>query len=86
MSGWEIGAIAAAVLISFAIIHKIMGSARPLSSAIASVSFGVFSLIAVDLCSAFTAVYIPISQLSMFVAAVLGIPGVTMLLILQMML
>lgn len=86
MSGWILWSAAAGVFIVMVIIHAIMGSGHPFRSAVISAVIGIAALIAVDLCSGFTNVFIPISRLSLGTAAVLGIPGVTMLLILQMIL
>lgn len=45
---------------------------------------GAASLIAVNLCSGFTGVYIPISLLSVLVSVIGGVPGVTLILILNL--
>ncbi len=86
MSGWETAGICAGVVLVMAIIRKIEGAKAPLRATVLSMLAGVLSLIAVNVCSGYTNVSIPVSVLSLSVSAVLGIPGVTMLLILQMIL
>ena len=44
---------------------------------------GALALTAVDLCSGFTGVYIPISLLSIMVSVIGGVPGVALMLILN---
>ena len=68
------------------IIKRIMKVKHPLRSVFVSMLSGVLALVAVNLCSSFTAVSIPISRLSLVVSTSLGIPGVTTLLIMQLLL
>lgn len=75
-----------AVLLLFIIIHRIMGSRHPVRNALLSMLVGVLSLAIVNMCSAFTGVDIPVSRLSVACAAFLGIPGVTTMLLLQILL
>ncbi len=74
------------VLLAFIIIHKIMGSRHPVRSALLSMLIGLLSLAAVNICSLFTGVDIPVSRLSVACSAFLGIPGVTAMLLLQILL
>ncbi len=82
MSWWVI-AIICAVFITLVIIQKIMKSKHPIRSAVLSMLCGIVALIAVNLCSFFTNVSIPVSPMTLSISAVLGIPGVTCLLLLQ---
>lgn len=86
MSGWEITGICAGVALVMIIIQKIAGAKTPVRATVLSMISGIAALIAVNLCAGFTDVFIPVSVLSLAVSAVLGIPGVTTLLILQMIL
>ncbi len=86
MSGWEMAGIFAGAVLVTAVIQKISGAKTPLRAALLSMLSGVLVLIAVNLCSGFTNVSIPVSMLSLGVSAFLGISGVTLLLILQMIL
>ena len=86
MSVWEIAGICAGIFIILVIIQKISGSQTPVRSVILSMLVGILALTAVNLCSGFTNVSVPVSLFSLAVSSVLGIPGLTMLLILQMIL
>lgn len=68
----------------FSFIQKISKNKRPFKRAFISILSGLISLLLVDALSAFTGVYIPISILSMLTAVVLGIPGVTSILFLNL--
>ncbi|WOC33236.1 MULTISPECIES: pro-sigmaK processing inhibitor BofA family protein [Caproicibacterium] len=59
-------------------------SPRPFVTAAGSVVTGLAALFAVSLTSSFTGVSLPISPISMGVSAFLGIPGVTVLLLLNL--
>lgn len=86
MSDYTLLMICAGVFVSLVIIQKIMNSPHPIRSAVISSFLGVLTLGAVNLCSVFTSVWLPVSRLSLGVSAVLGIPGVTTMLILNMLL
>ncbi len=70
----------------FIIIHKASKNKRPVTRAFLSVFSGAAALAAVDIASIFTGVYIPISLMSILVSLIGGIPGVTALLALNMIL
>ncbi len=76
-------AIIAAVFAVLVIIQKLMRSPHPVRSALLSSLCGLLALAAVNVCASFTSVSIPVSRLSLAVSAVLGIPGVTSMLLLQ---
>lgn len=69
--------------LSLIIIQLIMRSKHPLRSAFFGLLPGIAALICVNLLQGFTSVSVPISPLTLSVSAVLGIPGVTALLIIQ---
>lgn len=83
MENWIIPAICVAVMLTLVIIHLIMHSKHPIRSTLLSLLPGIASLICVNLLSGYTNVAIPVSPLSLSISAVLGIPGVTCLLIIQ---
>jgi uncharacterized membrane protein YuzA (DUF378 family) len=62
-------------------IQVIMKTKHPVRHAIGGILVGLCTLAAVDLASAFTGVSLPISPLTIGVAGVAGIPGVTLLLL-----
>lgn len=51
-----------------------------------SASLGLLALALVNLCGAYTGVLLPINRLSLGAAGLLGIPGVTLLILLDTML
>ncbi|MCH4239916.1 MAG: pro-sigmaK processing inhibitor BofA family protein [Oscillospiraceae bacterium] len=61
-------------------------SKRPFVGAAGSVIAGLAALLAVNLTGAFTGVMLPISPLSVGTSAFLGIPGVTAMLLLNLVL
>ena len=63
-----------------------MKSKRPVRSAIGGVLTGFLALAVVDLTGIFTGVTIPVSPLTLGVSGVAGIPGVTLLLLLNLIL
>ncbi|MBR2177468.1 MAG: pro-sigmaK processing inhibitor BofA family protein [Clostridia bacterium] len=83
MEDWVIPAIGAVIFLTLVIVHAIMRSNHPVRSAVLSLIPGIAALICVNLASGLTAVAIPVSPLTLSTSAVLGIPGVTCLLILQ---
>lgn len=84
MSVWEILIILLCVLILFAVIHKIDKHKKPVRRACVSILTGVMSLFIVNVTGIFTGIALPISLLSVFTSVFLGIPGVTMLLALNL--
>ncbi len=78
--------ICAGAIFIMSIIHKISGAKTPVRASLISMLSGIIALIAVNLCSGFTNVFIPVSMLSLGVSAFLGISGVTAMLIIQMIL
>lgn len=74
-------AIGAAIIILLIVIHIIMRSKHPVRGAFLSLLPGVCALAVVDLTSSWTGVSVPVSPMNLAVSAVLGIPGVTTLLI-----
>ncbi len=78
--------ILAVSLIAFIIIQKLSKNKRPVRRAFLSLISGAITLLLVDAASVFTGVYIPVSLLSLTVSLVGGIPGVTTLLALNLIL
>ena len=86
MNEWIIVGICFGVFIILVIIQKIMHSEHPVRTAVISMMWGIIALVAVNLCSSFTGVSIPVSPMTLSFSAVLGIPGVTCLLLMQIIL
>lgn len=81
---WGIAAIIFGCLFVFAVLHYLSKKKHPVKRALVSMIIGVLSLISVDLCSGFTGVYIPVSLLSILISVIGGVPGVTLMLLLNM--
>lgn len=77
---WGIAAILFGTLIIFAIIHFTGKNKRPLQRAFISMLTGILTLIAVNISGYFTGVFLPISLLSILISVIGGIPGVTLML------
>ncbi len=73
--------ICVGVFITLIIIQVIMHSEHPVRAAVLSLLPGPAAMLCINLLSAYTSVSVPVSPLSLAVSAVLGIPGLTMLLI-----
>ncbi len=71
------------VILFLIIIQVIMHSEHPVRSAFFSLLPGLAALLCINLLSTYTAVSVPVSPMSLAVSSVLGIPGVTALLIIQ---
>lgn len=75
---------AAIIFVLLVIVQIIVRAKRPVRSAIGNVAVGWLTLLAVNLTGSFTGVVLPLSALSIGVAGAAGIPGVTMLLLLNL--
>jgi hypothetical protein len=84
MSLWKICAVLFGVLITFSIIHYAGKNKHPFKRSLFSMICGIGTLIAINLSSSLTGVFLPISLLSLLVALIGGIPGVTLMLSLNL--
>lgn len=84
MPEWLIWAILGCTVVVFVIIQAVSGNKKPFKKAIGSMVLGLLALTVVNLCGAFTGVVLPVSTLSVCTAAIGGLPGVTLMLILNM--
>ncbi len=66
------------------LLRRLSGKGHTIRSVLLYMFFGIAALIAVNLCSGFTGVAMPVSRLTLTCSALLGIPGVTAMLLLQM--
>lgn len=82
-TGWLVLCICGVFLL-LVIIQVIMKSKRPVRHAVGGVLTGLCTLAVVDLTGVFTGVSLPISPLTIGVSGVAGIPGVTLLLLLNL--
>lgn len=81
---WVILAICGGVFLVLVAIRKLMKSKHPIRSALLGLFLGPACMLVINIISIFTSVTIPISPLSLGISSVLGIPGVTAMLLLQL--
>ena len=81
---WGLAIVLASIFLIFAIIHYISKSKHPFKRAILSMLFGAATLTAVNLTSSLTGVFIPVSLISIIVSVAGGVPGVTLMLLLNL--
>ena len=74
------------VFLLLVVIQVIMKSKHPVRHAIGGILTGLFTLAVVDLTGSFTGVSLPISPLTIGISGVAGIPGVTLLLLMNLIL
>ncbi len=80
---WVILLICCGIFLLLVGIQKIMKSKHPVRSAFLGLFVGPLCMIIVNIISVFTQVSIPVSPLSLAVSSVLGVSGVTAMLLLQ---
>lgn len=68
------------VFLFFCIIHYISKSRHPVKRSLLSFCVGILTLLAVNISASFTGVTLPVSLLSICCAAFGGVPGVTLML------
>lgn len=74
------------VVVLLVILQVCTGNKKPVRSAVSGVLLGWLALLAVNITGMVTGVTLPISALSIGVSGAAGIPGVTMLVLLDMIL
>lgn len=74
------------VVVLLVILQVCAGNKKPVRSAVSGVLLGWLALLAVNITGMVTGVTLPISALSIGVSGAAGIPGVTMLVLLDMIL
>lgn len=77
---WGIGLMFFGAFLLFAFAHYISKSRHPFKRSLLSMAIGILTLIAVNLTGSFTGVYLPVSLVSVCCAAFGGVPGVTLML------
>ena len=84
MPWWAILLICVGVFLALVAIRKIMKSKHPIRSALLGLLLGPACMLVINIISIFTSVSIPISPLSLGISSTLGIPGVTAMLLFQL--
>lgn len=80
MPVWGIITMFFGAFLFFAFAHYISESKHPFKRSLLSMVIGILTLVAVNLTGSFTGVYLPVSLLSVCCAAFGGVPGVTLML------
>lgn len=80
MPWWGICLTIFSTFLIFAVLHYFGRNKHPFKRSLFSMVIGVLTLFAVNLTGTFTGVTLPISTLSLLVSAIGGIPGVTLML------
>lgn len=86
MPWWGIAALLGAAFLLFAFIHFISKIKRPFRRALLSMGSGPLILLLVNMLSGLTKVNLPVSLLSLLTSAIGGVPGVTLLLFINLIL
>lgn len=84
MPWWGIVLILLATLIFYAALHLAAKNKRPFKRAFLSMCIGALTMLAINLTSGFTGVSIPVSLLSILTSVIGGVPGVTLILALNL--
>lgn len=77
---WGIGLMFFGTFLLFALAHYISKCKHPFKRSLLSMAVGILTLVAVNLSGSVTGVYLPISLVSVCVSAFGGVPGVTLML------
>lgn len=84
MPQWVIWLIAGVVFLFLVIVQVIVQAKKPVRKAIGGILTGIIALIAVNISGFFTGVTLPVSLMTVGVSAIAGVPGVTLLLLLSL--
>ena len=84
MPQWVVWLIAGVVFLLLVIVQVIVQAKKPVRKARGGILTGIIALIAVNVSGFFTGVTLPVSLMTVGVSAVAGVPGVTLLLLLSL--
>ena len=84
MPQWVVWLIAGVVFLLLVIVQVIVQAKKPVRKAIGGILTGIIALIAVNVSGFFSGVTLPVSLMTVGVSAVAGVPGVTLLLLLSL--
>ncbi len=84
MPQWVIWLIAGIVFLLLVIVQVVVQAKKPVRKAIGGILTGIIALVAVNISGFFTGVTLPVSLMTVGVSAVAGVPGVTLLLLLSL--
>lgn len=83
---WGFITVLVATLLLFTVLHALSKRKRPFKRALLSMLAGAVTLAVINLLSPISGVYIPVSVLSVLTSVIGGVPGVTLLLFLNLIL
>ena len=83
---WGFITVLVATLLLFTVLHALSNRKRPFKRALLSMLAGAVTLAVINLLSPISGVYIPVSVLSVLTSVIGGVPGVTLLLFLNLIL
>ncbi|MBQ8001052.1 MAG: pro-sigmaK processing inhibitor BofA family protein [Ruminococcus sp.] len=81
MKLWQYSLVIICTFLFYALIYKLCKKKKPFKRAFFTMLFGIVLLIAVDVASIYTGVYLPVSALSVTASACGGAPAVAAMLI-----
>ena len=81
---WGILSVLFGAWVLFALLYFVQKNKHPFKRALGSMCIGLGVLIGINLVSEWTHVYIPVSLLSVLTSAIGGVPGVTLILFLNL--
>lgn len=84
MTHWNMLLIGLGVFALLVLLQVIVRAAHPVQRAVGGIALGFCALAAVNLTGIFTGISIPLSPLAIGVSGAAGIPGVTLLLLLNL--
>lgn len=84
MNSWMVILVGLGVFALLVLLQVIIRAAHPVQRALGGVAMGLCALAAVNLTGFFTGVSVPLSPLAIGVSGAAGIPGVTLLLLLNL--
>lgn len=84
MNSWMVILVGLGVFALLVLLQVIVRAAHPVQRALGGVAMGLCALAAVNLTGFFTGVSVPLSPLAIGVSGAAGIPGVTLLLLLNL--
>ncbi len=81
---WGIALTLVGTLAVFAAVHYIAKNKRPVKRALISMCVGIVLMLVINLTARWTGVFIPVSLLSLLTAVIGGVPGITLILFLNL--
>ena len=81
---WGIALTLVGSLAVYAAVHYIAKNKRPVKRALISMCVGIVLMLVINLTARWTGVFMPVSLLSLLTAVIGGVPGITLILFLNL--